>query len=400
MSDSKRTVQTMTPERWRALAQEYATPRQLEFLAAIDEHGSPTAANRALGLSHGVVARSMRTLRARVAQVELEPHRDPDRVAPGMLLNGTSTMHRIWDEASGKWIPHWVKTKPDPNALAMSPEDMRAALADLEGLARPMPKKERAPSADLLSVIPMGDPHFGMYAWGAETGQYDFDLKVAEERWQRMIDRAVSALPFTERGIFLQLGDLTHGNDHKNMTPGSGHILDVDTRHQQVMRVAFRSMVYAAERMRERCSHLTIESIPGNHSPDAVLGINLALEAYFRREDDVQVSTSARDIRLVAEFGDVMITASHGDKQKPERLGSLVPAHYAQEWGRTKRRYHHGGHVHHTHQRDLDGLVFESHRSPAPMDAYAAARYWSEQSVAAIVYHRERGEHERHTIGL
>ena len=342
----------------------------------------------------------MRRLRARTAQVELEPHRDPDRVAPGMRPRGTSTAHRIFDEGSGKWITHWVKTERDPSSLALSPEDMRAALVDLEGLARPLPELEGEARADLLSVIPMGDPHFGMYAWGAETGQYDFDLKIAEERWRRMLDRAVAALPYTERGVFLQLGDLTHGNDHKNVTPGSGHHLDVDTRHAQVMRVAFRCVVYAAERMRERCAHLTIESIAGNHSPDAVLGINLALEAYFRREDDVHVSTSARDIRLVAEFGTVLLTASHGDKQKPERLGSLVPAHYAEAWGRTKHRYHHGGHVHHTHRRDLDGLVFESHRSPAPMDAYAAARYWSEQSVAAIVYHRDRGEVERHTIGL
>jgi hypothetical protein len=397
-----RTVATMTPERWRELAEQYATPRQRDFLAAIDEHGSASAAERALGVSGGVVRRSMCRLRARVAQVELEPHRDPDRVAPGMRPKGTSTAHQIFDEASGKWITHWVKTERDPNALALSPEDMRAALADLEGLARklPGPKARRDPERDLLSVIPMGDPHFGMYAWGAETGQYDFDLKIAEERWQRMMDRAVAALPYTERAVFIQLGDLTHGNDHKNVTPGSGHVLDVDTRHQQVMRVAFRAMIYAAERMREKCERLTIESIPGNHSPDAVLGINLALEAYFRRENDVHVSMSARDIRLVAEFGAVMITASHGDKQKPERLGSLVPAHYAAEWGRTKHRYHHGGHVHHTHVRDLDGLRFESHRSPAPMDAYAAARYWSEQSVAAIVYHRDRGEVERHTIGL
>lgn len=44
-----------------------ATPRQLEFLDAIQKHGGPTAAERALGLSIGVIARSMGRLRAKVA---------------------------------------------------------------------------------------------------------------------------------------------------------------------------------------------------------------------------------------------------------------------------------------------------------------------------------------------
>ena len=39
---------------------DYATPRQKEFLDAIEQYGSATAANKALGLSTDIVGKSMR----------------------------------------------------------------------------------------------------------------------------------------------------------------------------------------------------------------------------------------------------------------------------------------------------------------------------------------------------
>lgn len=372
-------------------------PTDEQILAALAEHGSQTRAGEALGLSRKAVRCALARMR-RTAETRLEPHADAAQVPHGYRIKGVSTQRRIIDPETGTEIIQWQKTERDPSAEHFAA--MLEAARDLEGLARALPARAEHASADLLNCLPIGDPHFGLYAWGAETGQGDFDLAIAERQWTDMIDRAVASMPYTERGVLIQLGDLTHGNDHKNVTPGSGHVLDVDTRHQRVMRVAARCMYYAAERMRERCERLHVEMVPGNHSPDTVMALTIAMDAYFRGADDVHISLSARDIRLVAEFGAVMITTSHGDKQRPERLGSLVPAHYAEAWGRTRHRYHHGGHVHHTHVRDLDGLRFESHRSPAPMDAYAAARYWSEQSVDAIVYHRERGEVMRHRIGI
>lgn len=381
-----------------ALMRAHASERQLEFLDALAEHGTAAAANRALGLAHGVVSRSMRRLRKRVSECEVHPHRDPDHIADGQRIKGVSATQYVLDPESGKYRMLWIKTERDP--LGESIQAACDAALTIEGLARELPEHTQEPSADLLNCLPIGDPHFGLYAWGAETGQQDFDLRTAERQWRDMIDRAVAVMPYTERGVLIQLGDLTHGNDHRNVTPQSGHTLDVDTRHQLVMRAAARSMYYAAERMRERCGHLHVEMVPGNHSPETVMALTIALDAYFRHADDVHISMNPRDIRLVAEWGDVLITTSHGDKQKPETLGSLIPAQYAQAWGRTTKRYHHGGHVHHTHRKDIGGLVFESHRSPAPMDAYAAAKFWSEQSTEVIVYHRTRGEHERHTIGI
>ena len=383
-----------------ALLRRHATPRQTEFLDALAEHGSARAADRALGVSAGVVSRSMRRLRVRVAEREAEPHRDPDHVPDGYRVKGASATQYVLDPESGKYRMIWIKSERDP--LAVSMNAAIDAARSLEGLARPLPERSREVPArgDLLNCLPIGDPHFGMYAWGAETGQQDFDLKIAERQWRDMIDRAVAVMPLTEQGVLIQLGDLTHGNDHKNVTPRGGHHLDVDSRHQLVMRAAARSMYYAAERMRERCETLHVEMVPGNHSPETVMALTLALDAYFREAPDVTVSLNPRDIRLVIEWHNVMITTSHGDKAAAKRLGSLVPAHYPEAWGRTKHRYHHGGHVHHTHRLDIDGLVFESHRSPAPMDAHAAALYWSQQSTDVIVYHRERGEDSRHTIRI
>ncbi len=400
-TDTRRIEQEYPPEALDAAMREIADQQQIEMLNLIEQlDGSLHRAAKELGRKPAEIKREVDRLKIRVAETYTAPHRDPEKVALGYRNKGFSTMRRIWDPASQEWVIQWHKTERDPNALAYDPEVLSAALSSIEGLARALPTPAEHASADLLNCLPIGDPHFGMYAWGLETGQQDFDLKIAERQWRTMADNAVAVMPHTEQGVMIQLGDLTHGNDHKNVTPQSGHHLDVDTRHALVMMAAHRCMVYAAERMRERCRSLRIVSIGGNHSPDAVIALNIALDAYFRHVPEVEVDMSVRDIRHVISFGDVLITASHGDKQKPEALGALVPAHYPAEWGSSVHRYHHGGHVHHTHRRDIGGLVFESHRSPAPMDAYAAAKFWSQQSVSAIVYHRRLGERRRFTIGI
>ncbi|MFO7866163.1 MAG: oxidoreductase, partial [Candidatus Aminicenantes bacterium] len=69
----------------------------------------------------------------------------------------------------------WVKSKEDREQQA----DILREHA--KSLAEDLPKFKRIKAAagkvhdDLMAVIPMGDPHFGMYAWVDECGD-SFDL--------------------------------------------------------------------------------------------------------------------------------------------------------------------------------------------------------------------------------
>src|SRR3546814_18785286 len=54
----------------------------------------------------------------------------------------------------------------------------------------------------LLTVLPLGDPHFGMRAWAAETGE-NFDLATAERLTFAAVDRISARTPSSHTALLL-----------------------------------------------------------------------------------------------------------------------------------------------------------------------------------------------------
>jgi hypothetical protein len=73
----------------------------------------------------------------------------------------------------------------------------------------------------------------------------------------------------------------------------------------------------------------------------------------------------------------------------------------AKDWGETTFRHWLTGHVHHDQMKEFAGCTFESFRTLAAKDAYAAGHgYRSERDMKCIVYHAEYGELMRHTSNI
>ena len=73
----------------------------------------------------------------------------------------------------------------------------------------------------------------------------------------------------------------------------------------------------------------------------------------------------------------------------------------AKDWGETEYRYWATGHIHHDTLKEYPGVKVESFRTIAAKDAYATWNgYRSGQDSKAIVYHKDFGEVERHTVNL
>src|SRR5580704_770042 len=89
--------------------------------------------------------------------------------------------------------------------------------------------------AKLLTLYPVADEHLGLLAWGAETGE-SWDVKIAKRAIMRCMSQLVSETPPSALAVLLDLGDGMHANDQRNVTPASGHQLDVDGRYPQVKR--------------------------------------------------------------------------------------------------------------------------------------------------------------------
>jgi hypothetical protein len=375
-----------------AALRSWATVRELEYIDAIEAHGSARKAAKALGVHSSAIDRCMVRLKKRAALQGHSPEHDMRHTVPdGFKVRGVST---YYDE-EGKPRGQWVKSSADD---ARREELLREAIAvlsqEVKGLA-PIVKPPEHTLADLMCVIPVGDPHFGLYVWAQECGA-DFDTDIARKLSIAAADRLIASVPHCSIGILLLLGDITHANDQTNATPGHKHQLDVDSRFVRVLAITIETWRHIILRMKQKFGKVIGKLLPGNHDPQAVWALAYTLHAYFSNDPDVQIDLGPSKYWYYL-FGSVLIGSTHGDTVKPERLPSIMAADMPQEWGQAKHRYWYTGHIHSKNAMEFPGVQWESFRTLAPADSYAHTYgYRSGRDMVAIVHHKDHGEIERH----
>lgn len=368
----------------------FATTRQQELLEAVEKYGGVRKAAKALGISHTTIVGAVKGLKERAARQGWAPEYDLTHpVAPGQLLRGTSTLYK-----DGAPVIQWVKTSADSDAMERTMRAFALSLAeDVKGLAKPVKKPPHA-DADLLCVIPAGDPHFGMYAWWEDAGD-NFDLDIAETLTRGAIDRLLASAPSAHTGLLLNLGDMFHADNQKNQS-ASGHQLDVDGRWAKVQQVGLRAMIYCVTRMLEKFQKVVFRINRGNHDGHSSYALALMLSCYFHNEPRVEVDLSP-STTWYYEFGKVLIGSTHGDTIKGKDMIGIMAADKPQAWGNTAHRYWYVGHVHHQDTKEYPGGVVEYFRTLAARDAWHSGQgYRAGRDMRLIVLHKEHGEIERH----
>jgi hypothetical protein len=375
---------------------QYATETQKRMIDAVNEHRSFAAAGKALNLSQSTVRDAIYATEKKAALCGYAPAYGMTHTAPApFVVKGVSTYYNKDGEQAGQW----VKTRLDDSQVEQVIRDfVRSLMDEAKGQSRLVPPPKLS-NADLLTVYPMGDPHFGMYAWKAEAGE-DFDTSIAESITTAAVDRLVASAPNSETAIFLPLGDLMHADDAKNKTPQSGNILDVDTRHRKVMMVALKAMKHAVYRLLEKHKRVVVRFVEGNHDPHAAFAIALAMAEHFSNNERVTIDLSPAAFWYF-KFGKVLIGATHGDKTRGKDLLGVMASDRPEDWGQTRFRYFYHGHLHERGEREVPGLRVEWFRTLAPLDAWAAGMgYRSGRDMYCIVHHKDFGEVERHRCDI
>lgn len=372
---------------------EFATVRELEYLDAVEKHGSNQKAAKALGVSRRTVDRSMLALKARAASKGYAPDHDMTKTCPvGFSIKGVST---YYDE-EGKPRGQWVKTSVDQQARDEAMREAFEAMA--EELPRiPPVKAPGATSADLATVYTLTDSHVGALCWHQEGGA-DWDLRIAESTLTGCFQQMVDASPPARLGVVAQLGDFLHQDGMNAVTPTSGHLLDADGRFSKVVSVAvrvLRRVVDMALRKHERVVVLLAE---GNHDLASSIWLRAMFSALYENEPRVEVIDSPLPYYVV-QHGQVMLGWHHGHLKKNEGLPLLFAAQFPKVWGETVKRYVHCGHRHHAEEKEHSGMKVIQHPTLAARDAYAARGGWlAEREASAITYHREFGQVGRVTV--
>ena len=274
----------------------------------------------------------------------------------------------------------------DPQSLS---EAIKEALADIVP-ATPI-VAEPSFADDTCCVFPVADLHMGLLTDVEEVG-HDWDTKKAVKVFEETFGTLVARTPNAKTAILAQLGDLTHNDDQRNVTPQSGHQLDVDSRYFMIVRRAVAVMKWAIDCLRQKYPEVIYRGCRGNHDLTTHIAVTIALAEHYRDCPNVTIIDNASEF-YAHEFGKNMFVFHHGDRAKPERLLPFVANEWPEIWGRTRHRVAFSGHVHHEWAKELAGMLFRSVGTIIPRDVHAFSNaYGSNRCLMSFTYDESGGE--------
>lgn len=311
----------------------------------------------------------------------------------GLALMGTTTLLG----PDGEIKLQWVKRNKGQVSIDEVAQIVKETFADTKPIKRiPIPPKA---SSQLLTVIPIGDQHHGMYAWAEETGA-DYDTNISERILVTAAAHLIDVSPACDTCLIANVGDYFHYDSQRAETPQNRNALDSDGRYAKMIRGGVLMMRTFIECALEKYRNVRVINSPGNHDPVGALWLSLVLSMMYEKNPRVTIDSNPGKFAYHSH-GKTMICVTHGDSVKIEKLPGLMAADQPAMWGATEHRYGITGHVHQDRVVELPGCKVESVRTLASRDAWASGQaYRSGRDMKSIIYHAEHGEIARHTFNV
>lgn len=375
---------------------EFATSRQIDYIKAIEEHGSARKAAKALGLAKSAVTEAMSRLRAHAARQGYSPDHDMTRTVPdGFKVKGVSTYY----DKEGKAAGQWVKSAVDEQAMALLIRDIVSGfVADIGPLdAPPAPLDFQS---DVIPWIQIGDAHLGMLAHANEVGE-NFDLKIAEQEICAAIGILIDELPSCERMVINDLGDATHYENFEGETQASRHRLDCDTRFPKMIKVYSRVMRFIVEKALTKAKHVDVIVNQGNHSRTNDIWMAELLRVAYGHTGRVHILNND-SVFIAYRMGNTLVMTHHSDKCRPSQLAHVMTNDFRKDYGETEFHYIDVGHVHHGMvMKEHPGIFVESFNHLAALDKWAHdAGYRNRKSITVILRSKAYGEVGRRVLPI
>lgn len=372
---------------------QWATPKQVEIIDAMNTHGSLRKAGIALKLAPGTIQNSIDGLKARAARQGYAPDHDMHKTVPAPFkVKGVSTLY----DHDGNVSAQWVKSTVDQQLVEQA---MKAAVdALMEGVpkAKPVASPKKA-IAELCNLYTVTDYHVGMRSWKPETGE-DWDLAIAEKVLIAAFSHAVETAPAAKTALIAQLGDFLHFDSLMAVTPTSGFVLDADSRFSKVVAVAIKLLRIIIDTALRRHEFVIVGMFEGNHDPASSVWLRHLFGLLFENEPRVKVVDCETPF-FAYQYGATMLGFHHGHLVKNAQLPLIFASRYAEMWGATTKRYCHVGHWHHSDEKEHAGMKVVQHPTLAAADAYSARHgHQALRQITTITYHLKHGEVARNTV--
>lgn len=372
---------------YEQLLQFCKTETQSRNVKALIQHGSQRKAAKALGINHRTFEKSLVSIRKCASLHGHSPQHDMTKTVPdNFIVKGTSTLY----DKDGNVSLQWVKSKINPDAI-------KDAVLDLiESLKDDIPKRKKSPTpkrtnSDYLNVFVLGDPHLNMYSYAPETGA-DWDQEIAiKAHMDAMLDMIARA-PDASEAVLATMGDLLHADSLKPITPGSGHVVDVDSRLSLALSNTVMLIRAMIDELLKRYKTVKYVCVRGNHSESMELAIAMMVRFVYEDEPRVEVvDNTPKHIPYV--WGKNFLLFTHGDKLNEQRKADIVTAMFKRQHGMAEFSHVLSGHNHHATQRDISGVLVETFPVLPTCDAWHVENGFvsAQRGAHTLTYHKAGG---------
>lgn len=253
------------------------------------------------------------------------------------------------------------------------------------------PKKSTTFQEPHLLEITIPDLHMGKLAWKEETGD-DYDSGIAEELFKEALKELTDkASTFNlERILFVIGNDLLNVDSPANTTT-RGTAQSVDDRYIKIFRKTRQMIVGAIERL-SSIAPVDVIVCPGNHDTNTAFVLGDAIECWFHAHEDVDVDNTANP-RKYYRYNSVLLCFTHGDKEKQGELPLIMAVERPNDWGETRFREVHLGHLHKTRLDEHKGIRVRIIPALCAADQWHAAHGYigTTRSAEAFVWTKHRG---------
>jgi len=268
------------------------------------------------------------------------------------FIDDTGKIHKetLWQTKA------WLRRKVEATALHQILEKF------IEDAAKhaPINFKYETPPAGIYQkccyVLNIQDLHLAKLAWSQETGNADWDIRIAEKTFCDTVNELIQKAPVEriEEVVLIIGSDMLQMDNDKSSTT-AGTYVDSDTRLAKAYDVATKMLTGVIEqlatRFRVRCV-----VFGGNHDRTVSLFLGKYIEAWFRNHSNVIVDSSPRS-RKYYGYGNTLIAFDHGDETKSKDLPLVIMRENQATISHYKYIECLTGHLHSEQSEDMKGIV-------------------------------------------
>jgi hypothetical protein len=229
-------------------------------------------------------------------------------------------------------------------------------------------------------------------AWGAETGDANYDTKIARKVFVLAVEGLLARVaPYRFELVLLVIGnDLFNSDDLESRTT-KGTQVSTDVRYHKTFATVRSMMIEIVERIR-KVAPVKVVVVPGNHDRLSSWHLGDSLECYFHGCPDVEIDNAPRYYKYHS-FGSVMLMFTHGDKGRRADYPLLMATEEPEMFGKAKFREAHTGHTHQTKLEEKHGVRVRILSALCPADDWHAenALVGNLRSAEAFIWNGVQG---------